>query len=166
MQFIFPRIFWPSVFVMSLALSGCHTKVAGVVVGSNALSEAEEAFKAGKFDIAIALYEEHIRRRTAIDDRPSWENPKFYLIFIGDIEVSRGDIAAALKRYEEAEASLVSRELIADRYRSVARWYEEHNRLEEAFEVLKKYRERDPLLFDAMLDRIAKEISRREDEGK
>lgn len=49
------------------------------------------------------------------------------------------------------------------RIRSVARWYDQHDKLEDAIALSTKYRDRDELLFDAMLDRISKELVRRED---
>jgi hypothetical protein len=83
---------------------------------------------------------------------------------MGDVELGRGDTGKALTFYEEAEQKGVATPLISDRYRAVASWYEEHGQLKEALELLSKYRDRDDLLFDSMLDRIAKELTRKESE--
>ena len=36
-------------------------------------------------------------------DRPEWENPYFYQILMGDIQLSRGQPDEALAMYQEAE---------------------------------------------------------------
>lgn len=65
----------------------------------------------------------------------------------------------ALQTCEEAEKAGVDRALVADRYRTVAHWYEERRDLQKSFEVLKRYRDRDSLLFEAMLDRVGRAIT-------
>jgi tetratricopeptide (TPR) repeat protein len=105
------------------------------------------------------MYREHISNRLEVADRPEWENPYFYLLNVGDIELKRGDVDKALAAYEEAERQRVDLPLVADRYRAVAVWYEEHGQLQKALEVLTKYREKDPLIFDSMLDRVARELT-------
>jgi len=124
------------------------------------LHAAEELTSEGKPDEAIAAYRKHLSERLEASDRPEWENPYFYLLNIGDIELSRGNVDAALAAYEEAEREKVELPLVADRYRAVAVWYEEHGQLEKALEVLSKYREKDPLIFDSMLDRVARELTK------
>ncbi|MEY4667516.1 MAG: hypothetical protein RL518_215 [Pseudomonadota bacterium] len=149
-----------SVRVMgSLALlcaAGCFS------TGPTELLEAEQLHGEGRHDEAIAAYQEHIANRLAVPDRPDWENPHFYLLNVGDIELSRGNVERALSAYEEAEREKVELPLVADRYRAVASWYEEHGQLEQALEILTKYRERDPLIFDSMLDRVARELTETE----
>ena len=140
----------------SLALvltSGCFSS------GPTELLEAEQLTSDGKHNEAIAAYREHITNRLEVTDRPEWENPHFYLLNVGDIELTRGNIDQALAAYEEAEREKVDPPLVADRYRAVASWYEEQNQLEKALEVLEKYREKDPLIFDSMLDRVARELT-------
>ena len=146
-----------SVLSISFALCiGCFSNE------SAHLHEAEELTSEGKPDETIAAYREHISERLANSDRPEWENPYFYLLNIGDIELHRGNVDAALAVYEEAEREKVELPLVADRYRAVAVWYEEHGQLQKAFEVLTKYREKDPLIFDSMLDRVARELTKSE----
>ena len=143
----------------SLALSvtsGCFSS------GPTELLDAEQLTSDGKHDEAIAAYREHIANRLEVTDRPEWENPYFYLLNVGDIELSRGNVDKALAAYEEAEREKVDPPLVADRYRAVASWYEEHGQLEKALEILTKYREKDPLIFDSMLDRVARELTKAE----
>jgi tetratricopeptide (TPR) repeat protein len=139
-----------------LITSGCFSS------GPTELLEAEELSAEGKHDEAIAAYQEHIANRLEVADRPEWENPYFYLLNVGDIELSRGNVDKALVAYEEAERQKVELTLVADRYREVASWYEEHGQLEKALEILTTYREKDPLIFDSMLDRVARELTERE----
>lgn len=127
------------------------------------LEEAEEATRQGDITRAIESYQRHIAHRLTITDRPAWENPSFYELMIGDLELRRGDIAAALQAFERAERAGIDAGLVSDRYRAVGSWLEQQQRPNEALALLKKYRERDPLLFDAMLDRIAKEVTHREE---
>lgn len=137
--------------------------VAGFVgcfsAGPAQLDQAEELAQESKYDEAIAAYRAHIEDRLETPDRPDWENPYFYLLNIGDIELSRGNIPAALQTYEEAERQKVEQPLVVDRYRAVASWYEEHGRPQDALDILIKYHDKDPLIFDAMLDRIARKMT-------
>jgi tetratricopeptide (TPR) repeat protein len=141
-------------------LSGCFS-----IGGSESLREADEFARQGRWDDAIEAYREHIDDRLAVSDRPEWENPYFYLLTIGDVELGRGEPTKALQNYEEAEKQGVAPSLVSDRYRAVAAWYEEHGKLEDALKVLTTYRERDSLLFDAMLDRIARTLTDQEAAG-
>ncbi len=136
-----------------LLISGCFS------TGPKELLDAEDLSSEGKHDEAIAAYHEHIANRLEVADRPEWENPYFYLLNVGDIELSRGNVDKALAAYEEAEREKVDLPLVADRYRAVASWYEEHGQLEKALEILTKYRDKDPLIFDSMLDRVARELT-------
>jgi tetratricopeptide (TPR) repeat protein len=146
-----------------LALIAPVALLAGCFSSSDRVQRAEELSRQGDYDAAIALYREHMEARLAIEDRPEWENPYFYLLLIGDVQLGRGEPEAALQTYEEAERQKVEPTLISDRYRAVGRWYEEHGQLQKALEELSKYRDRDPLLFDVMLDRIAKKLTAQED---
>lgn len=131
---------------------------------SDTLRKAEELTESGKFDEAIASYRKHISDRLAEPTRGEWENPYFYLLMIADVELKRSQPAAALVALKEAEDHEVDERLILDRYRVVAGWYEEHQRFDEAFALLTKYRERDPVLFDAMLDRVSRAMVAAEDQ--
>jgi hypothetical protein len=143
-----------------LLLSAC------VRYSSPTLEEAEQLSREGRYDEAISGYRRHMEERLALENRPEWENPYFYLLLIGDIELGRNDVAASLRSYEEAERHGVHQTLISDRYRSVARYHEERGELEAARKVLETYRTRDPLLFESMLDRIARKLTESEDTPK
>ena len=129
---------------------------------SDLVRQAEELTSEQRYDEAIQVYHDHIHNRLSTPDRPEWENPYFYLLMIGDIELLQGDITRALQDYEEAERQGVPRNLTSDRYRAVASWYEERQELEQSLFILRKYRDRDPLIFDAMLDRVARTLTERE----
>ncbi len=149
-----------SIFAVSVSVAlcgaGCFSS------GPEQLTQAEGLTSEGKHDEAIAAYRQHIAERLETTDRAEWENPYFYLLSIGDIELSRGNVDAALAAYEEAEREKVDPPLVADRYRAVASWYEERGELQKALDILTKYREKDPLIFDSMLDRIARELTAHE----
>ena len=147
------RVILPIAFA---CCSGCFS------TESAQLHAAEELTSEGKPDEAITAYRKHISERLETSDRPEWENPYFYLLNVGDIELSRGNVDAALAAYEEAERENVELPLVADRYRAVAVWYEEHGEPQKALDILTKYREKDPLIFDSMLDRIARELTKAE----
>lgn len=141
----------------SLVLSfGCFSS------GSENLREADELSREGKYEEAIAAYRKHMEYRLTVTNRPEWENPYFYLLLIGDEYLHRGEPAKALEQYEEAERQKVHPTLSSDRYRAVARWYEEHGQLQLALDVLQKFRDRDSLLFDAMADRVARALTEQE----
>ncbi len=101
--------------------------------------------------------------RATLSEKPADENPSFYLLIIGDILLRQDKIDEAVKAYADADASKVHPGLISDRYRTAAHWYETHEQLEKAVEILKAHRELDPLLFDAMLDRVSRELTTREE---
>lgn len=140
--------------------SGC---LGGYREGS--LERAERLLREEKYDQAIATYRDHMDRRLSVTGRPEWENPYFYLLLIGDVHLGREEVARALECYDEAARQGIHSSLISDRYRSVARHYEEKQQLKEAFELLRRHRELDTLLFDAMLDRIGKSITEQENEA-
>jgi len=82
---------------------------------------------------------------------------------MGDVELRRGDPNAALELYTQADREQVTSGLVTDRYRSVATWFLEHKQFERSLEILKAHRSKDPLLFDAMLDKVAKQMTRQEE---
>jgi tetratricopeptide (TPR) repeat protein len=129
---------------------------------TNAAQQAEELTQQGNYEEAISLYREHIQDRLAVTNRAEWENPYFYLLRIGDLHLRMEQPQAALDAYQEAEAHDIETGLISDRYRAVANWYIAHAQLQAAFDVLKKYRERDSLLFDAMLDRVGRALTKQD----
>ena len=154
----------PGLLSTILALALCTAACSSYT--SRDLQNAEELTRNGRYDEAIALYRQHMNERLAITSRPEWENPYFYLLLIGDIELGRGNVTAALAAYEEAEQRGVHQTLISDRFRSVARWHEDRDELEAARKILERYRARDPLLFESMLDRIVRKLTEKEDQVK
>lgn len=95
--------------------------------------------------------------------KPDWENPAFYLILIGDLELRRDNVEAALTNYMAADAAEVDGPLVSDRIRSAAKWYEDKGELQKAFALLQKNRSRDPLLYDPTLDRLGKRMTELEE---
>jgi tetratricopeptide (TPR) repeat protein len=144
-----------------LSTSSCFLRAS-----PSALQRAEELSRQKKYPEAIAAYREHMEERLALKDRPEWENPYFYLILIGDIELGTDRPEDALKSYLEADSLKVDAYLVADRVRSVAKWYEEKSQWDRAIEILLQHRERDSLLFDSMLDRVNKAKTLSEDAVK
>lgn len=120
------------------------------------LQKAEELAKSGQIDQSIALYRQHMQKRIDDKSRPDWENPYFYEIVIGDLELERGDLDLALDHYAKAHENGVEDKLVGDRIRSAAAQLEESGKIDQAFQLLEKNRALDPLLFDVVLDRIAK----------
>lgn len=142
--------------ISAVHLSSCSVRY------NDPLKLAEEALRAGNYTEAVSLYQKHMNDRLQIKVRPEWENPYFYELLIGDVYLSQGEIDSALAAYERAEKNGVHTNLVSDRYRAVARWFEDKGELQKAFDTLVKYRDRDSLLFDAMLDRIGRAITDKE----
>jgi|GEM_PF-1351053 len=126
---------------------------------NSSIDKADRLIEHGQYQEAIEVYRGHISERLAVSDRPDWENPHFYLLSIADLQLRMAQPELALQTCEEAEKAGVDRALVADRYRTVAHWYEERRDLQKSFEVLKRYRDRDSLLFEAMLDRVGRAIT-------
>lgn len=155
-----PRSAMAWVLVCGIPLSACQGGLFGHL---GYLESAEGLAREERYEDAIEVYRRHIDHRLAVRDRPDWENPYLYYLTIGDLELKMGDPTRALESYEAAEREQVDQNLVADRYRLVARYYEEQNNREEAIRVLTRYRDRDPLLFDGMMDRISKDMIREEE---
>lgn len=147
---------------LSFQLSAC-TRFARFFGPENQLELAEQFLRQSRFDDAIASYRKHIDQRLALQDRPEWENPWFYLLMIGDVELRAGQPDKAITSYTEAETRGVDTSLVLDRYRSTAAWFEKEGRLKEAVDLLATQRDRDPLIFNGMLDRLSREIVELED---
>jgi hypothetical protein len=154
---------WTCVLLsVTTCLSGC-----GLLSKSpNAANQAEEFTQLGQYEEAIQLYREHIESRLSVSNRAEWENPHFYLLRIGDLYLRMEQPQAAIDAYRDAEAHKVEDSLISDRYRALAHWYIEHNQLQAAFDLLKTYRGKDSLLFDAMLDRVGRAMTAQETAGR
>lgn len=145
-----------------LALEGC------MLFPTNRPSHAQlagELREEGKFDEAIAHYRAHIADRVASPSRATDENPSFYLVLIGDIELQRGDREAAKAAYATARSEQVGKELVGDRYRLLAESYAKDHRYEDGIAVLKEGRDLDPLLFDIAIDDLHKRSLQEEDEA-
>ncbi len=150
-------------FILILSLvSSCRLITHGFG-HEDSLQKAEEFLRQERFDEAIAAYHRHIDFRLSIKNRPEWENPNFYLLMIGDVQLNQGKIEEAISTYQEAEKNGIEQTFISDRYRSVAAWLEKRDRLKEAVDILSKRRDLDPILIDSVLDRLSKELVLRED---
>ena len=125
----------------------------------SSVERAEHLSEEGRFEEAIEIYRRHIQERQSVTDRPDWENPHFYLLQITDLQLQMSQPDKALQTCAEAEQAGVDPALVADRYRTIANWYEERRDMQAAFDILKRYRDRDPLLFEAMLDRVGRALT-------
>lgn len=136
-----------------------------VHVGSSSdlIAQADSDLEHGRYEEALEGYRRHRDERLTATDRPEWENPHFYTLLMGDVELRRGDPEAALRLYTQADQEQLLSSLVADRYRALAVWHLDHGQFDKALDVLKAHRTRDPLLFDAMLDRVAKQMTRQEE---
>ena len=120
--------------------------------------KAEELRESGDYQGAIDEFDKHIEYRLTISNRPEWENPYLYLLDEGDIFMQQNLPNKALEKYLRAKEMNVDQASVSDRLRRVGTWYEDRGDFKAAIEHLKLYRELDPLLFDPILDRIAKKI--------
>jgi tetratricopeptide (TPR) repeat protein len=123
------------------------------------LEQADYFKERGDYKQAIMLYSEHLRDRLVNPLRPKNENPYFYLLLIGDVYLEDSNPIMAQQKYELAWQHNVSRELIADRFLTLATWYEKQGAYNKAIKILEQYRELDTLLYNAFLDKINKKIT-------
>ena len=128
--------------------------------------KGEKYRKQEKYEKAIEAYQLHINQRLAVKNRPEWENPYIYLLDIGDIYLSTNQPEKAREHYELAEQKEVKSSYVNDRYRHLARWHEEQGMLYESILELNRYKDRDPDLFNLILDRIAKKIVDKESQAQ
>jgi tetratricopeptide (TPR) repeat protein len=146
--------------MLPLAMCACTVFVYGF--SSNPyFSEADRAealWGEGKKEEAIEAYEAHIQNRMKRKKRLPNENPYFYKLMIGDIYLELDKAEEAEKAYLVAHEKKVSPPLCADRLRKIGRYYEERKEYEKAFEILRKHRELDSLLFDLEIDRLHKSL--------
>lgn len=149
--------------ICALLLGGCE-KLGFRAFGDYAyLEKAEEYSRQNEPEKAIEAYRKHMRYRLSLSDRPKWENPYLYLLMIGDLQLTENKPDEALASYSLAEQNKIDIALISDRYRYLASWYESRGDLDAALKILTTYRDRDPLLFDVMRDRLAKELVKKEE---
>ena len=87
--------------------------------------DAEQFRSEKKYPEAIAAYTQHLQNRLESADRPDWENPYFYDLLIGDIQLEKGDLVAAKSAYLEALEHNVEEPLFLDRMRQLAKKYEQ-----------------------------------------
>ena len=127
------------------------------MVSESHKQKSDELLKENKYQEAIQELELHINERLKVK-RPEWENPYSYYLDIGDIYLKQDKIDSALEYYNKALTLNVKKDLIADRMRSVALYYEEHNQLKAAIEHLQKHRDLDPDFTDMMMDRLARDL--------
>ncbi|WKZ56965.1 MAG: hypothetical protein QY326_09550 [Bdellovibrionota bacterium] len=145
--------------LLSIFLTGCTPRGSSPY---DLLQEAEALVRQGKSDQAIQRYHDHIAWRLSVKDRPEWENPYFYLLLIGDLHAEIGNMTEALSSYQDAHRLGIETALVSDRYRFLAHKMELQGDLKGALEILRAHRELDPLLFDAMLDRVSRALTLQE----
>lgn len=130
------------------------------------LHNAEEFEKENRFDDAIAEYRLHMDSIKEREHKETWDNPSFYRLKIGDLKLQKSLPEEALQEYLLAEKEGIQSESISYRIREVAKWYRDKDELDKAFELLSSYRSRDPLLFNALLDDIARERTEKQFQAK
>ena len=123
---------------------------------------ADDLRKEGKLKESIAEYEQHVSDRLASKRKFPDENPYFYYLLIGDVYLELDDPAEARRAYERALDEKVEPRLTSARLRRLGQWYEEKGKYEEALEVLKKYRDLDPEMYNLDIDQVHKAIVKKE----
>lgn len=140
-------------------LVGCS-----IVSSASLVDDAEQFTEQARYNEAIETYQRHIANRLADPTRPEWENPYFYLLQIADLQLLLTQPEDAVRSCLQAKAAGVESNLLADKLRTIARWYEEHGDFTRAFLLLKEHRDIDPLLFDALLDRVGRTLTQQENQ--
>lgn len=123
------------------------------------LTEAERAEaleEKGEYLKAIEAYEKHIVDRQESGKLFVNENPYFYKLLIGDLYLKLIQPDNAEQAYVFALEKEVSKPLTTHRLKKLGTWYEEKGDFENAFLIVEKHRELDPLLFDLEIDRLHK----------
>lgn len=139
-------------FFFCIPLSSCFWETYSL----NHLHNAEHLAEEHQYDEAIKEYRLHIETLENLDSRESWENPSFYRLKIGDLLLEKGEADAALAEILLADKEGIDKDSVSYRLRSVARWHEERGEFTTAISLLNQFRDRDPLLFNALLDEIAR----------
>jgi len=121
-------------------------------------NQADKLRKAGKYQEAISYYEDHMTNRLELKDKPSNENPYFYLVLIADCYLDLNDFESAKAKYLEAKEHKVFKDLVSDRIRKLAEIKAKEKDYETALDLLREHRDLDPLLFDGRLDELHKEM--------
>lgn len=162
--------------LLAIFLSGITLYCAGCLsLGKSQAIIAEELRKEGKFKEAIEHYETHIENRIADSKRSAEENPHFYYLLIGDIYLEIDQFDDARGAYDTARENIILKEtnieetplalLVLDRYRTLGSYLEKQEKLQEAIDLLKEYRDLDPAKFDHDIDRIHKKMVKKEQEA-
>ena len=120
------------------------------------LDAAEKAEKEQNYKEAIQQYKGHIIFRKSDSGRFKDENPYFYQLMIGDLYIKLKNPESAEKAFLIALKHNISPPLCAERLRRIGTYYLEEKKYEEAFAILRKHRELDPLLFDLEIDKVHK----------
>lgn len=128
-------------------------------------TQAEELEEQGKLEEAIAQYEKHIEKRLRAKSRPDHENPHFYQILIGDLYLRLDRPDAAKQAFESAHQNGVNVEFVSERFRRLAHWYAKRERFNEALELLARYRELDPFMYDIDTDTIHKQLVKKDQQA-
>lgn len=142
-----------------ISLCSCRSITGPRIAVAPHLERAEQMSNEGDFEGAIAEYQLHMQERLRDSRRPDWENPHFYLLLIGDLQLAQGRVDQAEQSFLDAEKAGIEESIVNDRLRTLAIYFEKHRKYREALDVLEKYRSRDPLLFEGMADRIAKRLA-------
>ena len=148
------KMLFVEVLFISLIVSGC--------IFNRSLSladKAKELADGGDYDGAIATYTRHIEERLENPNRDINENPFFYFLLIGDIYLAKKDYKAAESSYSLALMRSVNKELVADRIYTLSKAIINQNNLNTkdlntAWDLLGRYREIDPLMFDYYLSEL------------
>lgn len=117
----------------------------------------------GRYEEAIKEYLFHIEARRNASRQAVNENPDFYLLIIGDIYLDMDRPEDAEQSYLAARDRGVENSFLADRFRRLSRYFENLNKIDQAIEVLRKYRIHDPMLYDVIIDRLHKKAVYSED---
>ncbi len=150
---LLPGALLAAIFAISAVFAACILPRSGF---SSHAQKAEDLRKQAKFEEAVSEYLLHIDERLRATRRPPDENPYFYYILIGDTYLERHEPARAEQFYSKALDKKVEQALLSDRFRTLGEWYKKRNDFENAFKVLKKYREIDPMMFDFEIDAVHK----------
>ena len=153
-----------SALLAALMLCSCSAGVGAFsfTAAGNHRRNAEQLKSEGKYEEAIVEYEKHIAERAAASSKFPGENPSFYYIMIGDLQLEQEKPQEALESYLKAQTDGVMSEFIIDRIRQVSSYYETRENYDAAIELLHKYRDLDPLVFDWDIDRLHKKTVRQE----
>lgn len=138
-----------------LLASGCGGKS---LLHRDSTADKAKAFRAaGQYDLAVAAYTAHMNERLEKANRRETENPYFYYILIGDTYLEAGKPIEAKQAFVTAQQNNVGALYLVDRYKQLADYYVTKNQYDIALELLRTFRDLDPLAFDTYIDELHKE---------